>query len=52
MIQILATYLIVALAFAWVSWSVLLPRRQRARVRALVRPGKRPNCDGGCPRCD
>src|SRR5258707_9139414 len=32
--QNLASYLIVAVAAAWVAWSVLLPRAWRDRVRA------------------
>ena len=56
MIQALVTYLIVALAAAWVLWSMILPVRLRAALRRRL--GLRTlvcgmlDRAGGCGGCD
>jgi uncharacterized membrane protein YccC len=44
--QSLITYVIVALAAAWVIWSILLPRRARAALRRLM--GRSETSAGSC----
>ncbi|HTI67206.1 MAG TPA: hypothetical protein VL460_06625 [Caulobacteraceae bacterium] len=53
MIQTLAAYLLTAAAFAWVVWSVLLPKSVKralkprlAKTAAVAGPGK--GCGDGC----
>jgi hypothetical protein len=58
MIQTLLAYLIVALAAAWVLWSIILPARTREILRRRVGLGT-PACgalggvcgEGGCGDC-
>lgn len=47
MAQTVLTYLIVAVAAAWVAWRVLLPARWQAHLRGLLRRDAPPPA-GGC----
>ena len=38
MVQTVLTYLLVAIAAAWVTWSVLLPRAIKRSLRARLSP--------------
>jgi len=57
MAQTLIVYLAVAVAAAWIAWSVLLPRsvrqglKRRLARQGAFRGGSKPdgcNCGGGC----
>ena len=55
MLEVLLVGLIVALAFAWVAWTILLPAAARDRLRRLAgrpaAPAPRGGCSGGCCGC-
>lgn len=47
--------LIVAAAFAWVAWTILLPTPLRNRLRRLAgrrAPAQAGGCSGGCCGCE
>ncbi|MFP5512194.1 MAG: hypothetical protein ACLGJC_03790 [Alphaproteobacteria bacterium] len=56
MMEKLIVGLIVALAFAWVAWTILLPPAARDRLRRLAgRPAPASpagGCGGGCCGCE
>jgi multidrug resistance efflux pump len=59
MFDAILTYLIVALAAAFVIWKILLPVRVRTTLRARLAGDQVPcapdaetaGCEGGCPGC-
>ncbi|AWB06501.1 hypothetical protein A6A40_15515 (plasmid) [Azospirillum humicireducens] len=55
MMETLVVGLIVALAFAWVAWTILLPSAARDRLRRLAGrtapPSPAGGCGGGCCGC-
>lgn len=55
MMEQLFVGLIVALAFAWVAWTILLPAQARDRLRRLAGRPAPPSpvggCGGGCCGC-
>lgn len=55
MMESLVVGLIVALAFAWVAWTILLPAAARDRLRRLVGlpvpSSPTGGCGGGCCGC-
>lgn len=55
MMESLIVGLIVAAAFAWVTWTILLPASLRNRLRRLAGrpvPSQAGGCGGGCCGCD
>ena len=55
MMESLVVGLIVAAAFAWVAWTILLPASLRNRLRRLAGrpvPSQAGGCGGGCCGCD
>ena len=55
MMESLIVGLIVAAAFAWVAWTILLPAYLRNRLRRLAGrpvPSQAGGCSRGCCGCD
>lgn len=55
MMESLIIGLIVAAAFVWVAWTILLPAGLRNRLRRLTGrpvPSRAAGCGGGCCGCD
>ena len=51
MVQTVVAYAIVAVAVAWLVWTLFLPASLRERLRGGT-PKKAPDCGDGCAACD